>query len=87
MIQIIPFSVSRQYLKSIFAKDFIYLLRTDTGSGESVKKILLLLFVLTQLVACSAEVGSAEWCEELDQKPKGDWSVNEAADYTKHCIF
>lgn len=52
-----------------------------------MKKILLLLFVLTQLVACSAEVGSVEWCEDLEQKLKGDWSVNEATDYTKHCIF
>ena len=60
---------------------------TITYPGEPVKKILLLLFVLTQLVACSAEVGSVEWCEDLKQKPKGDWTVIEATDYTQHCIF
>ena len=37
--------------------------------------------------ACSPEVGSKEWCEELKAKPKGDWSANEAMDFTKHCIF
>ena len=37
--------------------------------------------------ACSQEVGSKEWCEDLRAKPKGDWSANEAMDFTKHCIF
>ena len=37
--------------------------------------------------ACSPEVGSKEWCEDLKAKPKGEWSANEAADFTKHCIL
>ena len=37
--------------------------------------------------ACSPEVGSKAWCEKLAEKPKGDWSANEAADYAKHCLF
>lgn len=37
--------------------------------------------------ACSPEVGSKEWCEDLKAKPKGDWSANEAMDFTKHCIL
>lgn len=52
-----------------------------------MKKILFLCLLLTQLVACSAEVGSEEWCIDLKQKPKGEWSVNEAKDYAKHCLF
>jgi Protein of unknown function (DUF3012) len=39
------------------------------------------------LVGCSPEVGSDAWCEAMDEKEKGDWSANEAADYTRHCIF
>lgn len=39
------------------------------------------------LSACSPEVGSKEWCADLKEKPKGDWSANEAADFTKHCIL
>ena len=38
-------------------------------------------------VACSPEVGSKEWCEDMKQKPKGDWSANEAADFAKHCVL
>jgi len=52
-----------------------------------VKKLLFLSLLLTQLIACSAEVGSDEWCKSLEQKPKGDWTANEATDYAKHCIF
>jgi len=39
------------------------------------------------LQGCSPEVGSEEWCKAMKEKPKGDWSSNEAADFTKHCIF
>jgi len=39
------------------------------------------------LSACAPEVGSEKWCQMMKDKPKGDWSANEAADYTKHCLF
>jgi hypothetical protein len=39
------------------------------------------------LSGCAPEIGSKEWCDELDEKPKGDWSTNEATDYAKHCLF
>ena len=39
------------------------------------------------LFACTPEVGSEAWCEKMAEKPKGDWSANEAADYAKHCLF
>ncbi len=38
-------------------------------------------------VACSPEVGSKEWCEDMKAKPKGDWTASEAADFTKSCIL
>ncbi len=46
---------------------------------------LSLSFIL--LSACAPEVGSEKWCTQMEEKPKGDWTVNEATDYTKHCIF
>ena len=52
-----------------------------------MRKIFFLSFLLTQLFACSAEVGSEEWCNDLEAKPKGDWSSNEATDYARHCLF
>ncbi|WP_164735625.1 DUF3012 domain-containing protein [Marinobacter sp. NP-4(2019)] len=42
------------------------------------------LFILT---ACSPEVGSEAWCADMKDKPKGDWTTNEAGDFAKHCIF
>lgn len=50
------------------------------------------MLALTALLAlslggCAPEVGSDKWCANLKGKPKGDWSLNEATDYTKHCII
>ncbi len=43
--------------------------------------------ILTLLAACAPEIGSKEWCADMKQKPKGDWTASEAADYAKHCLF
>ena len=44
--------------------------------------------MLSFLVAgCSPEVGSDAWCQDLKDKPKGDWTANEATDFAKHCVF
>ena len=48
---------------------------------------LLVLLSVLGLVACSPEVGSEKWCSQLDAKAKGDWTMNEVTDYTKHCLF
>ena len=45
------------------------------------------LLLLTSLSGCSPEVGSEAWCEQMKEKPKGDWSGNEAADFAKHCLL
>lgn len=51
------------------------------------RMVLALLFVAGALTACSPEVGSEEWCAEMKDKPKGDWTANEAKDFAKHCIL
>lgn len=38
-------------------------------------------------LGCSPEVGSDAWCQRMKEKPKGDWSANEATDFAKHCVF
>ena len=61
-----------------------------TKRSMLLKRITLLIVAAAfaaMASACSPEVGSKEWCEELKAKPKGDWSANEAMDFTKHCIF
>ena len=49
--------------------------------------LFALLSIVGALSACSPEVGSEAWCTALKEKPKGDWSANEAADFAKHCVL
>ena len=49
--------------------------------------VLLSVGISAGLSACSPEVGSKEWREQLKEKPKGDWTANEAGDFAKHCIM
>jgi hypothetical protein len=49
--------------------------------------VIVVLSAMFSLAACAPEVGSDRWCANLKEKPKGDWSINEATDYAKHCIF
>ncbi len=51
------------------------------------RMVLALFFIAGALTACSPEVGSEEWCAEMKDKPKGDWTANEAKDFAKHCIL
>jgi DUF3012 family protein len=50
-------------------------------------RLLTFLIFITLLSACAPEVGSEKWCAQMKEKPKGDWTANEAADFTRHCIF
>ena len=43
--------------------------------------------VAVLLAACSPEVGSDEWCSDMREKAKGDWTASEAADFAKHCVL
>ena len=50
-------------------------------------KASLGLYFITLITACAPEVGSEAWCTAMDNKPKGEWTANEIADYTKHCLL
>ena len=39
------------------------------------------------LLACTPEVGSEAWCEAMDETPTGDWIVNQAAAFARHCLL
>lgn len=41
---------------------------------------------LVAVTACEPEVGSAEWCADMEEKPKGEWTLEETAEFTKSCI-
>ncbi len=51
-------------------------------------KLKLLALVLTtfSITACD-RVGSDDWCENLKEKPKSQWTMEEAGDYTKYCVL
>ena len=45
------------------------------------------VLAVSVFTACSPEVGSKEWCEDLKSKPKGDWTANETGNFAKHCVL
>ena len=47
----------------------------------------LLLALLLALGGCAPEVGSKGWCENMQDKPKGDWTANEALEYAENCLL
>ena len=59
----------------------------STAKGTFMKKLSLVLLTLFLTTACAPEVGSEEWCANMKEKPKGDWTATEAKDFAKHCIF
>ncbi len=46
-----------------------------------------LLVTAVLVAACSPKEGSEDWCKALEDKPKSQWSMEEAGLYAKHCIF
>lgn len=54
---------------------------------RSTKSLATVFGLLFLLAACSPEVGSKEWCEDMKAKAKGDWTANEATDFAKNCVF
>ncbi|MCZ6641815.1 MAG: DUF3012 domain-containing protein [Gammaproteobacteria bacterium] len=54
-----------------------------------MKLLFRILFLVAALTAfgCEPEVGSDAWCENIAEKPKGDLTMNEVADFAKNCIL
>jgi hypothetical protein len=52
-----------------------------------IVKLLLVVTLVHLVSACAPKVGSPEWCKSIEEKPKGELTMNEAKDYAKHCVF
>jgi hypothetical protein len=54
-----------------------------------ITRVLPLAFgALALFVAgCAPEVGSARWCDAMKDKPRGDWTGNEALEFARHCVL
>lgn len=50
-------------------------------------KLTAVLALLGALAGCAPEVGSDAWCDAMKEKPKGEWTANEAGDFAKSCVF
>jgi hypothetical protein len=37
--------------------------------------------------ACAPEVGSPRWCDAMRDKPRGDWTANEALEFARSCVL
>jgi len=47
----------------------------------------LLLAIAAIASGCAPEVGSKRWCDMMADKPRADWSANDALDFARHCIL
>ena len=54
------------------------------GAADSIAAVL---FCAGLLSACAPEIGSEAWCNEMKEKPKGEWTANGTKDFAKHCIL
>ena len=54
------------------------------GSGFNS---VLLTFLLTSMLTACAQVGSERWCQNMQETPKTEWTINEGSDYTRYCLF
>lgn len=52
-----------------------------------MRYVVSMFAVLTLLTGCSPEVGSDDWCVDMKEKSKADWSSSEAADFAISCVF
>ena len=50
-------------------------------------KIIPIFLLATLLAGCAPEVGSPKWCKKMENKPSGDWTMNEAKIYASQCLF
>ncbi|WP_422636273.1 DUF3012 domain-containing protein, partial [Vibrio fluvialis] len=51
-----------------------------------MKKIALVMLSALALTACENEVGSAGWCQDMREKPKNEWSAQNAIDFAGDCL-
>jgi hypothetical protein len=69
------------------------LVRPQSGNAMTcvIAKSTVLLATLAALAiglaACAPEVGSPRWCEAMKEKPRGDWSANDALEYARSCVI
>ena len=54
---------------------------------RSVWRTVVLIGLATWVAACEPEVGSDRWCENMREKPRGDWTANELVEFGRSCVL
>ncbi|WP_455210872.1 DUF3012 domain-containing protein [Kaarinaea lacus] len=55
---------------------------------ENIQKVMIVnILMIIAMSACTPEIRGEEWCKNLEEKPKADWTIREAKDYAKHCLL
>jgi hypothetical protein len=52
-----------------------------------LKRAAVVVALTAWLTACAPEVGSPRWCEAMREKPRGDWTANEALEFARSCVL
>lgn len=61
--------------------------KIDGAAMLGLKRAVVLAAMLALLAACAPEVGSPRWCEAMREKPRGDWTANEAVEFARSCVL
>lgn len=57
------------------------------GVTLMVVRVVMIASFVTAVAACAPEIGSKRWCAAMRDKPRGDWTGNEALDFARHCVL
>lgn len=63
---------------------------SDVATERSMRRVsraLVLAVLAAWVAACAPEVGSPRWCEVMREKPRGDWTANEALEFARNCVL
>ncbi len=54
-----------------------------------MKRMFIVMFVALIALSFSgcSEPGSKGWCDSMKEKPKAEWSANDAKAFTQHCVL
>jgi hypothetical protein len=50
-------------------------------------RTLIVALCTLVLAACSAEPGSATWCDQKREQPKSEWTLEDATTFASHCLI
>ena len=65
-------------------KGSVFKIRECRMKMPSLKTIFVLV-AISAVAACSPEVGSKEWCEDMKEKDKGQRTAQESIEFTAFC--